>query len=65
MDLAQGFYQPEIKGAMAAVGAQRFSLDRFHKTGRVELRFMNEFAVTLNSFASQTPGSLPGTDAGG
>ena len=59
-----GGFQPEIKGALAAVGAEKFSLDKFHKNARVELRFMNEFAIAVDSCVSTTPASLPGTDAG-
>ena len=49
LDLAQGFYQPEIKGALSGSGADKFSLDQFHKGARVSQRFATNFHVALDS----------------
>ena len=51
LELAQGFYAPEIKGALAAVGADRYSLDKFHKGTRVSQRFFQAFQIAYDSIA--------------
>ena len=49
LDLAQGFFQPEIKGALSGIGAEKFSIDQFHKGARVSQRFAENFRVALDS----------------
>ena len=51
LELAQGYYAPEIKGALAAVGADRYSLDKFHKSTRVSQRFFQAFKIAYDSIA--------------
>ena len=49
MDLHQGFYSPEIKGALVAVAADRYSPERFNKTTRVHQKFHAQFSVSYES----------------
>ena len=49
LDLAQGFFQPEIKGALSGIGAEKFNIDQFHKGARVSQRFAENFRVALDS----------------
>ena len=51
LDLHQGFYQCEIKGALANAGGERFSLDQFHKATRVQARFSRQFDIAFDSAA--------------
>ena len=49
VDLAQGLYLMEIKGALSATGADKYSLDKFHAASRVHQRFTEAFLVAYDS----------------
>ena len=63
LDLAQGFYSPEIKGALAAVAGDKYSLDRFHKSTRVAQRFFQVFSLARDSLVGKV--RAESADAGG
>ena len=54
LDLAQGFYAPEIKGALANVAADKYKIDNFHKGSRVSQRFFNCFVIAHDSLAGNS-----------
>ena len=64
LDLAQGFFQPEIKGALSGIGAEKFSLDQFHKGARVRQRFAEKFHVALDSIVGPSQAVSADASAG-
>ena len=64
LDLAQGFFQPEIKGALSGIGAEKFSIDQFHKGARVKQRFSENFNVALDSIVGPSQAASADASAG-
>ena len=48
-DVAQGFYKPEIVGALKQPKAERYNVDKFHKGSRVAKRFFELFQSAYDS----------------
>jgi len=63
LELAQGYYKPEITGALKKVPAERYKIENFIKTNRVQLRFHMPFNVTYDSIVS--PIKAEGNEGGG
>ena len=70
--LSQGFFKPDIQGALQMKAGDRFSVDKFHQTTRVNQRFATAFKVAYDSLeAASTAGktteesSQPGPGIGG
>jgi hypothetical protein len=49
LDVSQGLYQPEIKGALSGTSADKYSVEKFHKGTRVNQRFTKAFLVAHDS----------------
>ena len=49
LELSQGFFKPEIQGALQMKAGDRFSVDKFHQTTRVRYRFAAPFKVAYDS----------------
>jgi hypothetical protein len=49
LDVSQGLYQPEIKGALAGTSADKYSVDKFHNATRVNQRFTTSFLIAYDS----------------
>ena len=62
-DLNQMFYAPEVKGALASVAAEKYSVDKFLKGGRVSQRFSTQFAIAYDSLHGSRGASEQGKDA--
>ena len=58
LDLSQGLCQPETKGALAGVSADRYSVEKFNKSTRVAARFFNAFAIAYGSIVGPPPGCI-------
>ena len=63
LDLSQGLYASEIKGALANTSADRFSVEKFNKGTRVNLRFTTKFSVAYDSIVGN-PQAAESADAG-
>ena len=53
MDLGQGAFLAEIRGALASVG-QQYILEKFHNCSRVITKFITPFAIAYDSLSSVT-----------
>ena len=53
LDLAQGFYQPEIKGALSGPAAEKFTLEKFLQSTRVNTRFATQFSIAYDSLVGK------------
>ena len=49
LDIAQGYYKPEILGAMRQPKGDRYNVDQFHKGTRVAKRFLEPFKIAYDS----------------
>ena len=49
-DVAQGFYKPEIAGALTQPKGERYNVEQFHKGIRVSTRFLQPFLIAYDSF---------------
>ena len=49
LDLAQGLYLAEIRGALQGASADRYSVERFNKAARVNLRFTTPFQIAYDA----------------
>ena len=65
LDLAQGVYKPEIKGALSQPKAERYNLEQFHRAQRVETRFFNQFRVAYDSLLGRPQERPEANPAGG
>ena len=54
LDLAQGFYQPEIKGALSGPAAEKYTLEKFLQSTRVNARFASQFSIAYDSLVGKT-----------
>ncbi len=52
LDLAQGQYLAEIRGALQGASADRYSVERFNKAARVNLRFTTPFLIAYDSLVA-------------
>ena len=57
-EVAQGFYRPEILGALKQPKAERFDMSQFHKGARVTKRFFEPFQIAYDSLLG-TKGGRP------
>ena len=53
LDLSQGLYRPEIQGALAKAPTEKFSIEKFHQTTRVNQRFATPFGVAYDSLVGK------------
>ena len=50
LEMNQGFYHSELRGALSNIGsADKYSLEKFHQSGRVAQRFVKGFAIAYDS----------------
>ena len=49
LDVAQGQYLAEIRGALQGASADRYSVERFNKAARVNVRFTTPFMIAYDS----------------
>ena len=54
VELNQGLFRPEIQGALQRSAAEKFCLEKFHHTSRVNARFVAAFRVAYDSLAAST-----------
>ena len=54
LEVPQGFFRPEIQGALQRSSADKFSVDKFHQTSRVTQRFTTAFKIACDSLAAAT-----------
>ena len=57
LDIAQGFYKPEILGALKQPKAERFDMSQFHRGARVTKRFFEPFQIAYDSLIGTPKGS--------
>ena len=50
-EVVQGFYKPEIAGALKQPKGERYNMDHFHKGSRVSTRFFEPFEIAYDSLA--------------
>ena len=48
-EVAQGFYKPEITGALKQPKGERYNVEQFHKASRVSKRFFGPFQIAYDS----------------
>ena len=51
LDLAQGLCLAEIRGALQGASADRYSVERFNKAARLNLRFTTPFQIAYDALA--------------
>ena len=51
LEIAQGFYNAEIRGALTNMPADKFTVEKFLATTRVEQRFAKPFQIAYDSIA--------------
>ena len=49
IEVAQGFYKPEIAGALKQPKGERYNVEQFHKGSRVAKRFFEPFQIAYDS----------------
>ena len=59
-EVAQGFYKPEITGALKQPKGEQYNVERFHKGARVSKRFFEPFQIAYGSHRGIVQGSLRG-----
>jgi hypothetical protein len=64
LDLAQGMYLLEIRAALHGPMAERYSVERFNKTNRVNQRFFMPFQVSYDSLLGLTNAASADAAAG-
>ena len=52
MDLGRGVYRAEIKGALASIGQEKYSTEKFQKCSRVTTLFTTPFSIAYDSLVS-------------
>ena len=57
IEIAQGFYKPEIAGALKQPKGERYSVEQFHKATRVAKRFFEPFQIAYDSLVGSPKGS--------
>ena len=57
LGLSQGLYRPEIQGALQKCPAEKFSVEKFHQTTRVDQRFTTAFLVAYDSLVGTPAGA--------
>ena len=56
IDVAQGYYKPEIAGALKQPKSERYSAEQFHKGSRVAKRFFEPFQNAYDSLVAARKG---------
>ena len=54
--VAQGFYKPEIAGALKQPKGERYNVEQFHKGSRVSKRFFEPFQIAYDSLVGSPKG---------
>jgi len=49
LEVAQGLYAPEIKGALSGTGAEKYGIDKFLGAARVQKRFGDQFKIAYDT----------------
>ena len=57
LDIAQGFYKPEIAGALKQPKGERYNFDQFHKGARASKRFWEPFQTALDDLLGSAKGA--------
>ena len=52
LDVAQGYYKPEIAGALKQPKGERYNVEQFHKGTRVAKRFFEPFQIAYDSLVA-------------
>ena len=52
LEVSQGFFRPDIHGALLRSSADKFSVEKFHQTSRVTQRFTTAFKIAYDSLAA-------------
>ena len=56
IEVAQGFYKPEIAGALKQPKGDRYNVEQFHKGSRVAKRFFEPFQIAYDSLVGSPKG---------
>ena len=56
LDVAQGYYKPEIAGALKQPKGERYNVEQFHKGSRVAKRFFEPFQIAYDSLVGSREG---------
>ena len=64
LDVSQGLYQPEIKGALSGTSADRYCVEKFHKATRVSQRFTTAFLIAYDSLVGSPSAASADAAAG-
>ena len=59
LELQQGLFCAEIKGALAGMNAERCSMDKFHIASEVEVRVAKPFRIAFDSYVGATQPATP------
>ena len=54
LELSQGLYGPEIQGALQKSPVEKYSVEKFHQTTRVNQRFATAFGVAYDSLVGRS-----------
>jgi len=65
LGVTQGLYQPEIKGALQGIAAEKYSVEKFHKSTRVAQRFTTAFKIAYDSLLGAETAASAGAAEGG
>jgi hypothetical protein len=64
LDLAQGLYQPEVRGALQGTTADKYNADKFHKATRVNQRFTAGFTIAYDTLIGPSSAASAGAADG-
>ena len=64
LDVVQGLYQPEIRGALTGTTADKYNVAKFHKATRVNQRFATSFLIAYDSLIGQPAAASADAAAG-
>ena len=56
MEVSQGYYKPEIGGALSQPKGQRYNVEQFHKGARVSKRFFEPFQIAYDPLVGSREG---------
>ena len=60
LEVSQGLFQPEIRGALTKIGSEKYDFDKFQKCSRVAVRFTTAFRVAFDSLVGQSTAASAG-----
>ena len=58
LDILQGYYKPEIAGALKQPKSERYNAEQFLKGSRVAVRFFGPFQIAYDSLVSSRKGGI-------